>query len=148
MRMIYNLQKPKAMYLNVKKIKENMNIATILKSIMQMQGLQVDMGKIIHFLHFNLDYRLYLKKSNLGKLKYRFSPFLFAKPLHHLELHYPNQMGKDTSFNFVTLDKRVQAPSLLVEIFTNENLTPMRKFLTKSIHMHIFNHHMQPFHTH
>jgi hypothetical protein len=71
---------------------------------MYTQGLQVDRCKIIHFLHFNLDYILYLKKSNLGKLEYKFSPFLFLKTLHHLELHYPNQMGKNIGFTFVTLD--------------------------------------------
>jgi hypothetical protein len=49
-------------------------------------------------------------------------------------------MGKDIGFTFVTLDIRIQVPSLLVEISTNDNLTPMRKLLTKSIHMHIFGH--------
>jgi hypothetical protein len=28
------------------------------------------MCRIIHFLHFNLDYKLYLKKNNLGKLEF------------------------------------------------------------------------------
>jgi hypothetical protein len=64
------------------------------------------------------------------------------KILHHLEVHYPNQMGKDIGLTFVTLDIRVQAPSLLVEIFGNDNMTPMWKLLTKSIHMQILSHHM------
>jgi len=57
-------------------------------------------------------------------------------------------MGKNIGFTFVTLDIKVWAPSLLVEISANDNLAPMQKLLTKSIHMHIFGHHMQPFHTH